>query len=164
MPATRYYSMVFAFTPGLTRVLLLKKSTPKWQKGKWNAPGGLQNNYESALQCAKREFVEETSLGIALPSFLKVLTFTCVCDGSLHEVTVWGVITYLSMLKMAQGTPAEPVQLFELAEEDGEILRGVPTVGYLQHLIPLTIARLRMEATYRRGLTRKEKESANARD
>lgn len=43
-------------------VLLVQKSHPDWQAGRWNGVGGKQEDGETAEQCAIREFQEETGI------------------------------------------------------------------------------------------------------
>lgn len=44
------------------RVLLVKKTHPDWQAGKWNGVGGVVEPGETALGAMTREFEEETGL------------------------------------------------------------------------------------------------------
>lgn len=56
------YVLGFAMNPTKTRVLLLVKETPQWQKGLINGIGGKKEPGESALEAMQREFREETGL------------------------------------------------------------------------------------------------------
>jgi 8-oxo-dGTP pyrophosphatase MutT (NUDIX family) len=58
------YTVGILFNQKLTRVLLILKSKPDWQKGKFNFPGGSFENGESAVECVAREFKEETDMNI----------------------------------------------------------------------------------------------------
>jgi 8-oxo-dGTP diphosphatase len=45
------------------KILLLKRgNTAPWMPNKWNLPGGTLDKGESAVDCAKREALEETGL------------------------------------------------------------------------------------------------------
>lgn len=45
------------------KVLLLKRgNTAPWMPNKWNLPGGTLDSGENAVECAKREALEETGL------------------------------------------------------------------------------------------------------
>jgi len=50
----------FLFDPTGTRVALIKKARPDWQKGKLNGVGGHIEKGESAIGAMMREFHEET--------------------------------------------------------------------------------------------------------
>jgi len=58
------YSMVFIFTKDLSKVLLIHKTRPEWQKGKLNGLGGKIEENESPVDCVLREVKEESTLGI----------------------------------------------------------------------------------------------------
>lgn len=56
------YVLGFAMNPSRTRVLLLVKETPLWQRGLINGIGGKKEAQESSSQAMQREFREETGL------------------------------------------------------------------------------------------------------
>jgi 8-oxo-dGTP diphosphatase len=56
------YVVGFMFNEKLTRVALIKKLKPAWQKGKLNGIGGKLNGSESPLDAMVREFKEETGM------------------------------------------------------------------------------------------------------
>lgn len=58
------YTVGFVFDKGLQNVLLVGKTHPEWQKGKYNGPGGKIEEGESDLQCMVREIKEEADLSI----------------------------------------------------------------------------------------------------
>lgn len=55
-----HYSCVFAVRNDM--VLLVWKNHPDWQAGRLNGIGGRADDGETALECADREFYEETGL------------------------------------------------------------------------------------------------------
>ena len=57
------------------KVLLLKKNPGLFGAGKWNAPGGKLQPYETAEHCAVREVYEETGLRIRQPTTVGILSF-----------------------------------------------------------------------------------------
>jgi ADP-ribose pyrophosphatase YjhB (NUDIX family) len=56
------------------RVLLLNRKSPP-NMGLWNGPGGKLNDGETALDCAKREFLEETDLDFPNARFAGIVTW-----------------------------------------------------------------------------------------
>lgn len=60
----KQYTIGALFSPGRHFVVLIKKERPEWQKGKYNLPGGHIEEGETALECVRREFIEETGVAI----------------------------------------------------------------------------------------------------
>jgi 8-oxo-dGTP diphosphatase len=58
------YTVGFLFDRDEKNVLLVHKTRPKWQAGKWNGIGGKTEVNESARECMIREFEEEAGLRI----------------------------------------------------------------------------------------------------
>jgi 8-oxo-dGTP pyrophosphatase MutT (NUDIX family) len=56
----------FVFTPALDQVILIRKTHPAWQAGKYNGLGGHVRLGEPPLEAMAREFKEES--GIAIPT------------------------------------------------------------------------------------------------
>lgn len=63
------YTIGALFTPDFKRVLLILKSKPKWQAGKYNLPGGSIEEGENCFQCVAREFKEETDIDIPVDNW-----------------------------------------------------------------------------------------------
>lgn len=59
------YTVGFVFDKGLRNVLLVGKTHPEWQNGKFNGLGGRIEEGESPIQCMVREVKEEADLFIA---------------------------------------------------------------------------------------------------
>ena len=57
-------TLAFIFNDDLSKVLLVHKQRPDWQKGRINAVGGKIEPYEEPLDCIKREVREETGLDV----------------------------------------------------------------------------------------------------
>jgi 8-oxo-dGTP diphosphatase len=51
------------FSKDESKVLLILKDHPDWQRGKYNFPGGHIENNETPRECVIREMREETGLG-----------------------------------------------------------------------------------------------------
>lgn len=56
------YTVGFLFTPDLSKVLLIHKLAPEWQKGKLNGLGGKIESGEGAVTCFIREITEESGI------------------------------------------------------------------------------------------------------
>lgn len=57
----RFYVAGFMFNATLTKVALIRKNSPEWQKGLLNGIGGkLEPSDRSNIQAMQREFQEET--------------------------------------------------------------------------------------------------------
>lgn len=55
----------FLFSEDMSRVALIEKKRPEWQKGKLNGIGGKAEANENPLFAITREFLEETGVEIA---------------------------------------------------------------------------------------------------
>jgi 8-oxo-dGTP diphosphatase len=66
------------------RKLLLKKATRGISVGKWNAPGGKSEPWESPEACARREVLEETGLRVSNLFYHGALSFYMKGGGALH--------------------------------------------------------------------------------
>lgn len=60
----KHYTVGFLFNIELTKVMLIKKAKPEWQKGFYNGVGGKFEGFENAGECMSREFHEETGIGV----------------------------------------------------------------------------------------------------
>jgi 8-oxo-dGTP diphosphatase len=56
------YSLGFAFSTNLTKVVLIRKNKPAFMAGKWNGLGGKVEPEETPDQTMVREFKEESGL------------------------------------------------------------------------------------------------------
>ncbi len=59
---TKRYTVGFLFSTDLSRVLLIHKLTPEWQKGRVNGIGGKYEGEETAHECIVREMREEAAV------------------------------------------------------------------------------------------------------
>src|SRR3989338_6146087 len=58
----KLYTVGFIFNEDFSKVLLVKKNRPDWQKGKLNGPGGRIEDGETSIRCVAREIFEEAGL------------------------------------------------------------------------------------------------------
>src|SRR5690348_8536530 len=77
------YTVAFIFSEDLSKVLLVKKERPAWQKGFLNGIGGKIENGESSLECIKREVNEEAGL------IIKNFEYVGQINGSEYSVDVF---------------------------------------------------------------------------
>ena len=56
------YTIGICFNSDLSKVVLMLKDRPDWQKGKWNFPGGHIEDNEIPEECVTREFKEECNI------------------------------------------------------------------------------------------------------
>jgi 8-oxo-dGTP diphosphatase len=73
----KHYVVGFVFDYDLNHVLLLKKTHPEWQKGKYNGVGGLVEHDEDAPYAMWRECLEECNLDIAPDGWCHVVDLKC---------------------------------------------------------------------------------------
>lgn len=88
-------TLAFIFTPDFTKVLLIHKLSPEWQKGKVNGVGGKTEAEETPRECITREVFEETALVFDIDSWIEVgemkedgmqvSVFTVIYDGDLNN-------------------------------------------------------------------------------
>ena len=64
------YTVGFIFNAGLSRVALIHKNRPEWQKGKLNGIGGKMEEGETSSACMVREVQEETGLHTKLEQWI----------------------------------------------------------------------------------------------
>lgn len=147
------YSMLFALSPDLENVLLLRKPpthpNPLF-RDRWTAPGGHVEDGESELAGALREMKEEgiiymstllpkeeTDLLVMPYEARFVLRFACNCDPleSEHDVSVYGCTLPLEQLREARGDSSEPVAVWP--KLPGDVL------WYVEPLLKLVKARLK---------------------
>lgn len=82
------YTLGFLFNQTLTKVLLIHKLKPDWQKGKINGLGGKFEQDEDAFTCIAREVEEESSIRTTPSEWKKI--------GELHS-SKW-VVDVMAMI------------------------------------------------------------------
>ena len=91
------YCLGFMFNEKETDVLLIEKSKPDWQKGKFNGIGGKVEEGESPVQAMRREFKEECGIeqpiwryvvSMSMPDAWVVDVFTCKSDNVFNFKTM----------------------------------------------------------------------------
>ncbi len=92
----KQYVASFIFNSSLTKVLLIHKNRPDWQKGKMNGVGGKIEPGEQPIQAIVREVWEESGLKISGKEWdlfaeeqgidWKVYFFTAIYQGKLSDM------------------------------------------------------------------------------
>ncbi|MBI4138450.1 MAG: NUDIX domain-containing protein [Candidatus Wildermuthbacteria bacterium] len=120
------YTLGFIFTQDLSRVLLVEKNRPEWQKGKLNAVGGKIETGEASIACVVREIFEETGL--------KTTETDWIFFGELRGKT-WQVDAYVLL---HQGDPKdavtktdEKIQWFSVKDIPEHALDNIPWLIHL---------------------------------
>jgi 8-oxo-dGTP diphosphatase len=66
------YTVGFLFNADLSKVLLIHKLTPEWQRGKVNGLGGKYEEGEDANRCIARETREEAAVDVPAAEWRRV--------------------------------------------------------------------------------------------
>jgi 8-oxo-dGTP diphosphatase len=96
--AQKEYVLAIALNAQKSKILLVRKLTPEWQRGLLNGPGGKIEQGETPLHAMIREFKEETglltgdeqwsSMGIVQNEFFKMYVFSLFDDLIYQAKTV----------------------------------------------------------------------------
>lgn len=103
------YTVGFLFDDEGKNVLLIQKSKPEWQQGKWNGIGGRIEDGEAPSDCMEREFLEKTGI-----EFLHWQQFAYLKDGR-----GWGVYFFYGKGGDRSGPPPigrEDIENFPIDE------------------------------------------------
>lgn len=120
------YSLGFMFSEDLTKVALIKKEKPEWQKGHLNGIGGQIEEGENPLVCMIREFEEETGV------FYELWDKLCVLSN--EHFTLHCYSTYSNQVFNLTTTTREQVTVIEVNQ-----LSKHKHIANLDWMIPLAI-------------------------
>lgn len=123
------YVVGFLFNPELTKVVLIRKNKPDWQKGLLNGPGGKLKNGEKPQDAMYREYLEEAGLEILTWRFLGRLVL-----GDDAEVNFFTGIRKECLINSME---AEPCHWYSVAE-----IERLPVIPNLRWLIPFAKLKL----------------------
>jgi 8-oxo-dGTP pyrophosphatase MutT (NUDIX family) len=121
------YVVTFLFNPGLTRVVLIRKTHPKWMAGKLAGVGGLIEEGETPEAAASREFGEEAGLYIPPDAWKCYLRYRCSDPEEVIELNCFWAISDRMLYTLS--LTDEQVTSFgipALASQQYELLRNTP--------------------------------------
>lgn len=122
------YTVGFCFNEALTKVVLINKLTPAWQKGLLNGVGGKLEGDETYLRCMQREFAEEA--GLFIEDWRHFASFTGH-DG--WEMQIFYTVE-LDHFNEVWSREAEQVEIVDVKE-----VQNRPCIENIKWLIPLAI-------------------------
>lgn len=127
----QHYSLGFIFNANRSKVLLVHKLNPEWQRGKLNGIGGKCEPGEDALSCMVRETFEESALEISAKQWTRLGVMT-----GLNWSTEVFACTYDGDESDARKNDKEEVEWFWINELPANVISN------LRWLIPLALDKL----------------------
>lgn len=113
------YVLGFYLTPD--GVVLIKKTKPDWQRGKWNGIGGSIEAGETPLQAMVREFAEEAQLLTTYRQWTQLFTLSGLTFGAKQKP--WQMTVFMGI------TDGEVKSHFPLTGDEGsvDVLKTIPS-------------------------------------
>ena len=121
------YTVGFAFSPDKTKVALILKKRPRWQRGLLNGIGGKKEEKESFYKCISREFEQEAGVHTDDWSPFCEMNF----NDSYTQVIFY--LTFMDLSKVKTQTD-EKVGIFLVSE-----INKLKVVPDLKWLIPMAL-------------------------
>jgi 8-oxo-dGTP diphosphatase len=109
-PSQTQYVVGFMFDHDLSRVALIRKNKPDWQKGKLNGIGGKVEDGETFADAMEREFEEETGLATSANWWNRFATM----DGEAFYLEFFARYGDVDALETKEEETVEVVPLSEL--------------------------------------------------
>lgn len=123
------YTVGMLYTEDFEWVLLLNKTKPNWQAGKYNFPGGKVEPGEPPRVGVSREFKEET--GLKIPTFTWKSVGTIYNGDSGYRVLIFAGIYYPEQHGKAETLTDEVVRWHKVKDLPPNIITN------LEWLVPL---------------------------
>lgn len=92
MPEVVRYVVGFRFSKDFSRVVVIRKNRPVWQKGLLNGIGGKIEPGESPLDAMVREFLEETGMKTAAAEWVQAANVRGGGDPSGYDLYFFGSV------------------------------------------------------------------------
>jgi 8-oxo-dGTP diphosphatase len=130
----RTYVLGFIFTPDFSKVLLIHKNRPEYQKGKLNGLGGKIEQGETEIQAMVREIREESGLQILEKEWKRIGEM----NGKDWNVTVFAC-HYTGKPTDALDATDETVEWIEVQNLPKNVMENLPwliplSINVLQHM------------------------------
>lgn len=113
----------FYYSEDKSKVALIHKNKPEWQKGKLNGIGGKVEPNEAIRACMIREFIEEAGLPIY------EWTSFCTVNFPKYELFCYSACGDLSKVKTME---SEKIEIFSVGN-----MPMLDTIPNLQWLVPM---------------------------
>ena len=136
------YVVGFLFDHNFDNVVLLRKTKPSWQKGRWNGVGGKIEEGEAPVEAMQREFLEETGKEVSLHKWTEY--------ARLHGAG-WEVFVFCAD-DTHQGVTTKTEELVERWGVMG-LLNGstpIPLLGGIRWQLQMALSILRQEESCHR--------------
>ena len=111
MDTTIYYVVGFLFSEDRTKVALITKNKPEWQKGLLNGVGGKIEQNEKAIDAMVREFQEETGVLLDTKDWRQYLW--------LSKLNKWHITIYKSFNNKifdVKTTTSEEIAIYNISD------------------------------------------------
>lgn len=127
----KIYVAGFLFNDSNTKVVLIKKARPDWQKNKYNAVGGKVDFYDTSYANAmEREFTEETGVKIPMDQWQNF----CTLHGKDYYVKFFRAFVSDEILNSVKSITDESIEIFDI-----DAVSTLGTVKNLSWLLPLAL-------------------------
>lgn len=117
------YTLAFIFNEDLSKILLIEKNRPEWQKGFLNGIGGKCEPNEPPLQCINREVFEECGLNNIIFNKIGII------DGIEYVVYVYNARISHKIFNVAISKTDEKISSYDIKNLESKNL--LPSVKYL---------------------------------
>lgn len=125
----KHYVCGFLFSPDATKVVLIRKNKPEWQRGKFNGVGGAIESQETPKCAMVREFREETGAGTTQEFWDHFLTMV------YPDAVVYFFRGVDPNYQMVDTTTDEEITIVDIAS-----IRQLPVIDNLRWIIPLALS------------------------
>lgn len=126
-----HYTNTFIFSEDSSKVLLIKKNKPSWQKGRLNGIGGHVENGETPIEAAIREVKEECDISLDVND----MTHFCNLFSISWEMYCFSAFISIEKMEKFKSLTEETVQIYSIDIKDRPDL----TIPNLSWMIPMAL-------------------------